>query len=784
MLERLSRVVLRGPRTVVTIAALLAVLGALAGATLFGKLSSGGWDDSASGSGRAATILAGNFRQGAPNLALLVTAPRGVTTAVASAAGTALTRQLAAEPGVVGVTSYWTSGGQALLGSKDGKQALILATIVGDESAVDKRYAQLVPLYQGTRDGLQVRAGGFAAFEHQLNTQAQKDAETGETIAFPVTLVVLVLIFGSLATALLPLLIGVITVLLSLGVLWLLATVTSLSSLCVSVVTLLGLGLAIDYSLLTVNRYREELRRGQPRADAITATMRSVGRTVAFSALMVTVATSGLVWFPLQAIRSMGYAAMATAPLAALTSLTVLPAAVVMLGSRVDRGMLGRRGTSSAASDRAGTGDEPGFWHRLAMFVMRRPVPISAAVVIVLLVLGSPILGIKLGMPDERVLPGSAAPRQVAETIGAGFPGSMENAIQVVSAHSGAGADALSGYAARLSRLPDAGYVATATGSYSGGARVAAGGVSYRQFASGQAVYLSVIPASGDANRAAQLVSDIRAEPAPFPVVVGGVPALDVDAIAVTKHWLPYALTWVAVVMALLLLVMTGSVLLPLEALILSVLSLAATFGALVWIFQDGHLSGVLGFTATGQIPITVPILLFALSFGLAMDYQVFLLTRIREEYQRCGDPTEAVAAGLERIGRIVTAAATLISIVFLAFLVSGISLNKAFGIGLPLAVLLDATLIRGALLPAAMRLTGRLTWWGPGTRWRITPVPVLPRERGATLLRRARLAHRCHIRRGKRTSEIRCRWMRLHEGQLGEQEPGQVGDLRILNSQ
>jgi putative drug exporter of the RND superfamily len=729
--------VLRAPRAVVTAAVVFAVLGAVAGSLLFGKLTFGGWSAPASGSGRAAAILAADFRQGAPNLTLVVTAPQGVTAAAAE--GTALTRQLAAEPGVVGVTSYWTSG-QSLLRSKDGKQALILATIVGDESAVDKRYAQLLPQYQGNRDGLQVQAGGFAAFEHDLNIQAQDSVETGELIAFPVTLVALVLVFGSLATAMLPLVVGMITVLLCLGVLWILATVTSLSSLSVSVVTLLGLGLAIDYSLLTVHRYREELQGGLSRTDAVTATIRSVGRTIAFSALMVTVASSGVVWFPLQAVRSMGYAAMATAPLAALTSLTVLPATILMLGPRVDRRMLRRRGTVSRGTvspdgARAGAESEAGFWHRLAVLVMRRPLRIGIPVVIVLLLLGAPILGMKLGMPDERVLPGGAVPRQVAQTISADFPGSVEGAIQVVSTGPVADPSALPGYAASLSRLGDVESVTTTTGSYADGAQVATGGAADSQFASGQAVYLSVIPASGDPVRAEQLVGQIRAIHPPFNVVVGGVPAANVDAVAVTEHWLPYALTWVAVVILILLVVMTGSVVLPLEALILSVLSLTATFGALVWIFQDGHLSGILDFTATGQISVTVPILLFALSFGLAMDYQVFLLARIREEYRRSGDPTAAVAAGLERIGRIVTAAAILISIVFLAFLASGISLDKAFGIGLPLAVLLDATLVRGALLPATMRLTGRLAWWGPGTGWRLTRQADPSREPVGVLL-------------------------------------------------
>ena len=225
-----------------------------------------------------------------------------------------------------------------------------------------------------------------------------------------------------------------------------------------------------------------------------------------------------------------------------------------------------------------------------------------------------------------------------------------------------------------------------------------------------------MLPVSGSSTAdAEQLVSDIRATHAPFATLVGGSPAINLDASAAVERRVPYALIWIAIVMVVLLFLVTGSVVLPLQALVLSCLSLTATFGALVWIFQNGHLAGLLGgFTATGNIAVTVPVLLFALSFGLAMDYQVFLLSRMREEYERAGSETEAVAMGLEKTGGIVTAAAVLISLVFLAFLVSGISLDKAFGIGLSLAVLLDATLIRGAVLPAVMRLGGRATWWAP----------------------------------------------------------------------
>jgi putative drug exporter of the RND superfamily len=734
MLARLTDFLLRQRRAVLVMAAVLALVGAAAGATLFSKLTSPGFDDPNSASGRATAVLAKTFSQGAPNLTLLVTAPAGVDNPAAAAAGAALARKLAAEPGVIGVSSYWTSGHSPQLRSRNGTEALIVATISGDETTVGKRFATLLPSLQGTHDGLSVKVGGFAALENALNVQGQKDATTGEMIVFPVTLVALVVIFGSVVAAALPLIVAVITMLLTLGVMWILASVTGLSSLSVGVVTLLGLGLAIDYSLLLVSRYREELRSRQVPSEAIKATMRSAGRTVMFSAVTVAAAASAMLWIPLQAVQSVGYAGIATALLAAATSVTLLPVLFAILGHRIERGRVLRRRRAVAAASA-----ENGFWHGLALFVMRRPLPIAVTVTAVLLVLGAPFLSIKLGMPDERVLPASSVARQVAATIKADFNTSDENAIEVVASQAAVTPSVLSGYASGLSRLPGVAQVITVTGSYSHGGRTSAGGLQYQHYAAGQAVYLSVLPASGSSTAdAEQLVSDIRATHAPFATLVGGSPAINLDASAAVEQRLPYALIWIAVVMVVLLFLVTGSVVLPFQALVLSCLSLTATFGALVWIFQDGHLAGLLGgFTATGNIAVTVPVLLFALSFGLAMDYQVFLLSRIREEYERTGSETEAVAMGLERTGGIVTAAAVLISLVFLAFLVSGISLDKAFGIGLSLAVLLDATLIRGAVLPAVMRLGGRATWWAPAPLRRLhakfgmkeTPaVPSYPR--------------------------------------------------------
>jgi RND superfamily putative drug exporter len=717
MLERLSGLVLRRRKGVLVVALLLVLAGGAASSTLFAKLSAGGFENGEAESARAAAALRDTFGQANPNLTLLVTAPRGVDTPGAQAAGMALAGRLAGEAGVTRVTSYWTAGHPAQLRSADRTKALVLATIAGDDTAVEKRVTDLLPAYQGTFRGLRVQVGGYATLQHEMIAQGQKDAEKGEGIVFPVTLVLLVFIFGSVVAAALPLVVAIVTVLLCIGFMWVLAGVTTLSSLAVSVVTLLGLGLAIDYSLLVVNRYREELRARREVAGAVRATMRTAGRTVVFSAITVAVALAGLAWFPLDAVRSMAYAGVATALLAAATSVTVLPALLVVLGPRVERWRLFRRGALSAAHAAHAARDAgDGFWHRLAIFVMRRPLPIATAVVAVLLLLGVPALGLNLGMPDERIMPASSSSRQVATAIEQGFDTSEQSALQVVVPDAAGGRRAVAGYAAGLSRLPDVARVDTVTGSYARGGLSAPAGPQSARFAAGSAVYLSVVPTPAGARDADGFVGEVRGAPAPFRTLVGGVAAVDHDATTSLLSRLPVALGSVALVMLVLLFLVTGSVLVPLLSLVLSALSLTATFGALVWVFQDGHLSWLLGgFTVTGNIAATVPAMLFALSFGLAMDYQVFLLSRIREEYEQARDGTVAVAMGLERIGRIVTAAAVLISIVFLAFTVSGITLSKAYGIGLPLAVLMDATLIRGALLPATMRLCGRATWWAPG---------------------------------------------------------------------
>ncbi len=716
MLANLTGLLLRRRRVVLLVAVLLALVGGALSATLFDKMKAGGFDDPGAESGRAADVLAEDFGREDMNLALLVRAQDSVDDPAAAAAGEELSRRLAEEDGVEEVFSYWLADRAPQLRSGNGDKALILAAVGGDDTEAGKRLTELEPRFEGEQaGGLHVEIGGTAMINRELGELAERDAVRGEMLAFPVLLVILVLIFGSLMAAALPLIVGVITILLSMGMLWALAGVTDLSVFAVNVVTLLGLGLAVDYSLLMVNRYREELAAGREPAAAIRVMMLSAGRTVVFSAVTVAVTLAGLAWFPLLALRSMSYAGIAVAVLTAVVTLTVLPALLALLGPRVESGRLFRRGRQGPAPGAAG-GVEHGFWHRLASFVMRRPVPVATLGVLVLLLLGSPFLGIKLGSADERGLPESSAGRQVAETLRAEFDSGESQALNVVLPGTRADSGEVPGYAAELSALDGVARVDTVTGSYEGGTEAAPPGAQHEGFAAqdGGGVHLSVVPEPDGTAAAEELVREIRALPAPGEALVGGQTAVNMDGIDSIIDRLPVAGITLAAAMVVLLFLLTGSVLLPFLAMLLSSLGLTATFGALVWGFQDGHLSGLLGFTTTGDIVGTVPVLLFAVAFALGMDYQVFMLSRIREEYEHTGDPTAAVAVGLERIGRIVTAAAAALSVVFLAFLISDISFMMAMGVGLPLAVLMDATLIRGVLLPATMRLGGRAIWWLP----------------------------------------------------------------------
>jgi RND superfamily putative drug exporter len=720
MLERLGRFLLRR-RWLVLAATLVAVVaaGALGGGAVT-RLKSGGFDDPAAESTRAATVLRDEFGAGDPNLVLLVTAKGGqVDDPAVAAVGEQLTRRLAAEPDLAQVVSYWATHAPALK-STDGSQALVLGRITGGEEGLDERAAALTGAYARDDPAVRVQVGGQAQVFREVGEQVEADLARAEAIAVPITLLLLVLVFASAVAGALPLAVGGFAIVGTLLVLRVLAGLTDVSIYALNLTTALGLGLAIDYSLFIVSRYREELRAGRSETDALVTTMRTAGRTVLFSAATVAVALLALLVFPLYFLRSFGYAGIAVVALAAAGALVVLPALLAVLGRRVDRFRLpvGRRRAATA---------EPGagVWHRIATWVMRRPLPIALAVVAFLVLLGTPFLGVRFGLPDDRVLPPGAEGRQVAEAVRAGFAGDQAAALSVVATGIGdprARLTGIDGYASQLSRLDGVERVDALTGSYMGGHRLqgplTAGNAvapASARFAAADGTWLSVVPSVEPSSRAGEeLVAAVRGLQAPFGVQVTGQSARLVDTKASLSGNLPLAAAVIALVTFALLFLLTGSVVIPVKALVLNLLSLTAIYGAMVHVFQDGHLAGLLGFTPTGTIDTSMPVLLFCIAFGLSMDYEVFLLSRIKEEHDRTGDTVASVAVGLERTGRIVTTAAALLAIVFVAFATSQVSFLKLFGIGTALASLVDATLIRALLVPAFMRLAGQANWWAP----------------------------------------------------------------------
>jgi RND superfamily putative drug exporter len=724
MLERLARFLLRRRWAVLAATLVVVVAAGAFGGSAITRLKSGGFDDPDAESTRAAKVLADEFGTGDPNLVLLVTAKGGrVDDPAVAAAGEALTRRLAAEPDLAQVVSYWATGAPALK-STDGSQALVLGRITGDDEGLDERAAALTGAYARDDATLRVQVGGQAQVFREVGEQVESDLARAESIAVPITLLLLVLVFASAVAGALPLAVGGFAIVGTLLVLRVLAEVTDVSIYALNLTTALGLGLAIDYSLFIVSRYREELRAGREPADALVVTMGTAGRTVLFSAATVAVSLLALLVFPLYFLRSFGYAGIAVVALAAIGALVVLPALLAVLGRRVDRLRLpiGRRRAAAVATREP----EAGLWHRIATSVMRRPVPIALAVVAFLVLLGTPFLGVRFGLPDDRVLPVGAEGRQVAEAVRANFAADETSALSVVTPGIGDPAAHLAdidGYAAALSRLDGVDRVDALTGSYAAGQRLqgplptgdAAIPPEARRFAAADGTWLSVVPSVEPYSAAGEdLVAAVRHLQAPLGAQVTGPSAQLVDTKASLFGNLPAAGAIIALVTFALLFVMTGSVVIPVKALVLNLLSLTAIYGAMVFIFQDGHLAGVLGFTPTGTIDTSMPVLLFCIAFGLSMDYEVFLLSRIKEEYDRTGDTVTSVAAGLERSGRIVTTAAALLAIVFVAFATSQVSFLKLFGIGTALAILVDATLIRALLVPAFMRLAGRANWWAP----------------------------------------------------------------------
>ncbi|GIG01999.1 MMPL family transporter [Catellatospora citrea] len=683
-----GRAVVRLRWLVLGIAAAVLVIGASWGGGVFGDLISGGFDDPGSASSRAhREITAQLGRQDVDILALYSSDSLTQDQPAFRDAVTAVATELSGRPEVASVVGAHTPGVPGRFTSTDGHATYLAIQLRdGDEnSKLDDLAALRDDL---VADGLHTEVGGLIPFLDDANTRINDDITKAELISLPILLVLLVFIFRGLVAAATPLFVGVLAVLGAFVAVRLLAQVTDVSVFAVNIITMLGLGMAIDYALFVVSRFREELAAGRSPADAVARTLATAGRTVLVSGLTVALALASLLIFPMDFLKSMAWGGMAAVLVAMLAALTALPALLAVLGPKINawRVPLPKLFQARPAGE--------GGWARIARSVMNRPVLYALGVAAILALTATPFLRAQFGGFDERVLPAGTESRTVTERIAAEFPGGSAAPISVLVL--GPGADTM---LTRVQAVPNV-----------SGAMIAA--------QQGDAALITAsYPGEPADESAREVVRAIRGLPVPdgTQLLVGGRTAADLDQLDSLGGRLPWMLAMVAVSTFLLLFLAFGSVVLPLKAIVMNVISIGASFGVVVWIFQDGHLSDWLGFTVTGFLEPGNMVLMLAVLFGLATDYEVFLLSRVREEWDATGDNTQAVASGLQRTGGIITAAALLLMVVLGGFATGGTTTIKVLGVGMVVAVAIDAALVRAVLVPATMRLLGRWNWWAPG---------------------------------------------------------------------
>jgi uncharacterized membrane protein YdfJ with MMPL/SSD domain len=689
-----GRTVVRLRWGVLAAAAVLVVVGVTWGGGVFGKLTGGGFDDPASESTKARErIIAELGNQDVDVLVLYASDTATVDQPAFRDPVTTTLTALRGLPEVASVSSWYDTQAPNLVSADRHATYAVVQLRAVEPDDKTAAYEEVEPALDAP--GLTTEAGGTVPFLYEANHQTERDLVRAETLSLPVLLVLLVVIFGGLVAAGMPLLIGGLAILGAFVAIRLLTLATDVSVFAINVITLIGLGMAIDYALFVVSRFREELAAGHDTPEAIQRTMITAGRTVMVSGLTIALALASLLIYPQVFLRSMGFGGMAAVLVAMLGALTVLPALLAVLGPRVNALRIPTPWRRREHATGAG-------WARLARSVMRRPWLYVVGVVAILAVFAAPAVRMEFGGFDERVLPAGTEPRMVADRLAADFPGSTVGPIEVLV--SGIPAAEAQRFAQQVGQVPGV-----------TGVRVTA--------SRGDSTLLSATYTGESTGEVAQdAVRTIRdlPEPSGAEVLVTGRSAADLDLISSLASRLP----WMALIMAaatlVLLFLAFGSVVLPIKAVLMNLVSIGASFGVVVWIFQDGHLADLLGFTPTGFIEPSNPILMLAVLFGLATDYEVFLLSRVREEWDRTGDNTASVAHGLARTGRIITAAALLLIVVVAGFATGGIMFIKLIGVGMIVAIVVDATLVRALLVPATMRLLGRWNWWAPGPLGRV----------------------------------------------------------------
>ena len=696
MFNKLGSVIVAKSKLIFAIYLIAVILAGGIGSAVFGKLDSGGYSDPKSDSAKAFTYLTDVFKVKDPAVVLVVETKDGITNPSAIASATKLENQIKTESGVDSTLSYWSAGGAPSLKSTDGKSAFLFIyseDVVWDN--VQSLGKEIQAKYDGKFEDLTVYASGTGVFAHAINTKISEDLKLSESISIPLTFILLIFVFGGLVASAMPLLVGVSAILASFLVIYLLTFVTGVSIFALNLITGLGLGLGIDYALLIVNRFREELHAGRSVDESIKRTVNTAGKTVFYSGLTIVITLAALVLFPQMFLKSFGYAGVTVVILAVLGALVALPALLAILGNRIDK-LVVRKSSITPKED--------GKWAQTARFVMRRPVAVVMLSLVILTVLAAPVKNMVFSQVDSQVLPASNPAANASRIISERFPGQEGNPIEIIVPNGATMGTQINQYTNEIAQVP-------------GIVRIGDSQVS------GNDVRVTAIHSMGPRTPAAEvLIKELRKIRAPEGTLIGGVAADYADTQIGIAKTMPWALLWIAIGVLILLFVFTGSIILPIKAIILNILSLGATLGVITWIFVDGHLKWLVGdFTVTGSVDTGSIILVAVVAFGLSMDYEVFLLSRIKEEHDAGRSNIESVATGLQRSARIITAAAGLLAIVFASFMLSGVTSIKMLGFGVAFAILLDASLVRALLVPALMRLFGERNWWAPKAMKRFT---------------------------------------------------------------
>jgi len=698
MFEKLGHFLVKRRKGAVILFIVGILVAGTVGSMAFSRLDTAGYSDPNSDSYKVYEYLTDELKLSDPAVVIVVdSGSTDVTDPVVTQKGLALEKKIGQEDGVSKTLSYWSSGGEAIMKSSDGKAAYIL--VYGDEDPFTPQGQELGSYFQknydGAYDGLTLYAGGVGVVSSAISEKIADDLKIAELISIPLTFILLAFVFGALAASAMPLIVGVAAILGAFFILYLFTLFTNVSIYALNLTTGMGLGLGIDYALLMVNRFREELARGKSVEDSIVSTMGSAGKTVFYSGMTVLVTLLSLTFFPLPFLKSFGYAGVSVVALAVVGAILGLPPILALMGSKIDKGVVRRS---------AITPKDDGRWAQTARLVMKRPV---AAVVLSLVILGimaAPISNIKFSQGDSRILPADNKAAIATALQAERFPGQTGNPIEIIIRNGSDKLEEINAYAAKLEQV--AGIVDVVEPVTIGkDVRVVA--------------YQEMLPRTPESQA---LIHDVRNVEAPDGTLVGGVAADYTDSQDGIARTLPWALAWIIFSVLVLIFVFTGSIILPIKAVLLNFMSLGATMGVLTWVFIDGNLQWLVGsFTVTGSLDTSIVILIAVMVFGLSMDYELFLLSRIREEHLAGKSNVESVAVRLQRSARIITAAALILAVVFAAFVTSGVTSIKTMGFGVALAVLLDATIVRGLLVPALMRLMGERNWWAPKWMQRFT---------------------------------------------------------------